>query len=119
MAKPPLSLVGPRGTDDQPPRPLGEHGAQLWRTVLAEYAVDDVAGRELLAQACAGLDRAESLAAEIAADGEILRSRAGPKPNPAIKTELEARSFVVRTLARLGLNFEPVKSTVGRGAAIY
>jgi hypothetical protein len=33
---------------------------------------------------------------------------------PAIKTELEARSFVVRTLARLGLNFEPVKASVGR-----
>ena len=52
-------LVGPRGTDAQPPRQLGEHGMRLWRTVPAEYAVDDCGGREMLAQACAGLDRAE------------------------------------------------------------
>jgi hypothetical protein len=93
---------------------LGEHGARLWPRVLAEYVIDDVAGREMLAQAAAALDRAESLAAQITNDGEILHSRAGPRPNPAIKTELEARSFVVRTLARLGLNFEPTRTTVGR-----
>jgi hypothetical protein len=114
MPKPPLTLVGPGSTDAQPPRPLAEHNMALWRRVLAEFQVDDVAGRELLAQAAAGLDRAENLAAQIATDGEIIHTRAGPKPHPAIRTELEARSFVVRTLTRLGLNFEPVKATVGR-----
>jgi hypothetical protein len=114
MSKPPLSIVSPRGTDDQPPRPLGPAGRALWDRVVAEYVIDDCAGRELLAQAAAALGRVESLAADIAADGEILRTRAGPRPNPAIKTELEARSFVVRTLARLGLNSQPLQATVGR-----
>jgi hypothetical protein len=114
MSKPPLTVVGPRGIGDQPPRQLGSHGIALWRTVLAEYQIDDVGGREMLAQACVGLDRAEGLAAEITADGEIIRSQAGPRAHPAIKEELAARSFVVRTLARLGLNSEPVRATVGR-----
>jgi hypothetical protein len=87
---------------------------QLWRSVLAEYQIDDVGGRELLAQACAGLDRAEGLAAQIAADGEIIRSRAGPRAHPALKEEIACRSFVVRTLTRLGLNSEPVRASVGR-----
>jgi hypothetical protein len=114
MSKSPLSIISPGATDARPPRQLGEHGMQLWRSVLAEYQVDDVAGREMLAQACAGLDRAEGLAAEIAADGGVVRSRAGPRAHPAIKEELAARSFVVRTLARLGLNSQPLQTTVGR-----
>jgi hypothetical protein len=57
---------------------------------------------------------AQPYLAGLRADGEIIRSRAGPRSNPAIKTELEARSFVVRTLQRLGLNFEPTRTTVSR-----
>jgi hypothetical protein len=54
------------------------------------------------------------LAEQIAADGEIVRGRTGPKAHPAINAKIAARSFVVRTLTRLGLNFEPVKASVGR-----
>jgi hypothetical protein len=115
MVKPPLTIVGPRATDDQPPRPLGEHGAQLWRTVLAEYVIEDCAGRELLCQAAQALDRAESLAAEIAADGPVIRTRGGiPRSHPSIRDELAARSFVTKTIQRLGLNFEAVRASVGR-----
>jgi hypothetical protein len=111
--KQPLTLVGSHITDDQPPRPLGEHGMRLWRAVVAEYEISDVAGRELLCLAAQGLDRAEALAAEVAADGMTVRGRAGPKAHPAIKEELAARSFVVRTLGRLGLNFEPLRAGPG------
>jgi hypothetical protein len=65
--KPPLSVVGPASTDQRPPstapkppRKLGEHGARLWRSVTSEYPVEDIGGIELLAQACAALDRAET-----------------------------------------------------------
>jgi hypothetical protein len=36
---------------------------------------------------------------------------AGPRDHPLLKHELAARSFVVRTLQRLGLNMEAVKPT--------
>jgi hypothetical protein len=112
--KQPLALVGPHEADDEPPRALGLHGSRLWRTVLAEYQIDDVAGRELLCLAAQGLDRAEALAAEVAADGMTVRGRTGPRAHPAIKEELAARAFVMRALGRLGLNFEPIRAAPGR-----
>ena len=80
---------------------------------MREYAITDRGGIELLAQACAALDRAESLAEAIAEDGAVIRTRSGPKSHPAAKDELQNRAFVVRTLERLGLNVEAIK-TPGR-----
>ncbi len=104
----------PAATLPQPTRPLGDHGQRLWNQVVSEYDVTDVAGIELLTQACQGVDRAEALAAHIAADGEIVRTRTGIKAHPAIREELACRGFVVRTLQKLGLNYEPVRSGPGR-----
>ena len=114
MAKPPLTLVAPHPTDGSPPRPLGEHGMALWRSVTGEYRVDDAAGIEFLTQACQAADRVERLAEEITADGEIIRTRAGPRAHPGLKDEIALRSFIVRTLERLGLNFESLRPTPGR-----
>ena len=101
-----LSLVA----SNPAPRKFGKHGAALWQTVQREYAISDV---ELLVQACVALDRAELLAAQVERDGVTLRTKSGIKSHPCMKDELAARSFVVRTLQRLGLNWENVKS-VGR-----
>jgi hypothetical protein len=110
----PLSLVSPATTGFSPTRKLGPHGLNLWKSVQAEYAIADCGGRELLAQACEGLDRAEELKACIDADGPVIRTRSGiPRAHPACKDEISARTFVVRTLQKLGLNYEPVK-TPGR-----
>jgi hypothetical protein len=51
---------------------------------------------------------------QIDRDGEVVRHRGGVKEHPALKIELAARSFVVRTLQRLGLNYEPVRAKAGR-----
>ena len=113
--KPPhLTLVAPGSTDAQPARPLGEHGQRLWAKVLAEYDVSDAAGVELLTNACQALDRAEGLAERISVDGEIVRTPQGIKAHPAIREELSCRGFIVRTLQKLGLNFEPVRAGPGR-----
>jgi phage terminase small subunit len=112
----PLPHANPGASSPQPPRSLGEHGMKLWRSVHAEYAVTDIAGMEMLAQACTALDRAEALAAEIAADGSVIRDRERGivKDHPGLKHELANRAFVVRTLSKLGLNFEPLRSERGR-----
>ena len=121
--KPPLRIVGDLGAPGlqgpQPSRPLGKHGAQLWARVLEEYDVSDASGVEMLTQACQTLDRAEALATCIQADGEIVRTPQGIKAHPAIREELSCRGFVVRTLQKLGLNFEPLRAPgrpSGRGA---
>jgi hypothetical protein len=100
----------------QPPRKLGCHGRSLWDRVLGEYRIDDIGGVEMLMQGCAGLDRAESLAERIAIDGDVVLTRNGPKVHPAVKEELAARAFVVRTLQKLGLNYENVRP-IGRPTA--
>jgi len=112
MAK--LKLVKPTpATWQAPSRTLGKHGRSLWDRIQSEYGVEDSGGLEMLQQACAALDRAETLRLEIDRDGEVIRTRGGVKDHPALKHELANRAFVVRTLARLGLNFEAVKP-VGR-----
>jgi Phage terminase, small subunit len=111
---PHLTLVGPDATAPQPSRALGARGQGLWRRVTSEYVVEDAAGVEMLTQLCAALDRAEALSARVAEDGEIVRTPTGIKAHPAIKEELACRGFVVRTLQKLGLNFEPLRAGPGR-----
>jgi hypothetical protein len=90
----------------------------LWRRVYAEYAIDDVGGVELLAQCCATADLVEALSARIAKDGEVIYVKGIPRAHPALKEALSCRSFIVRTLHRLGLNVETIKPVGRPGSAI-
>jgi hypothetical protein len=113
--QPALSVVSPEPTAGSPPRDLGQHGRKLWDEVQAAYGIADRGGIELLAQACAALDRAEALATAIASDGAIVYTRTGvPKSHSGCKDELACRAFVLRTLERLGLNVEALKPGPGR-----
>jgi hypothetical protein len=47
---------------------------------------------------------------KIERDGPVVSTKHGPKDHPLIKHELAARSFVVRSLHRLGLDVEPIRS---------
>ena len=75
--KPPLRLVDALDANPvQPPSTLGEAGRRLWNEVQREFNVEDVCGRELLAQACGAADRVESLRTQIA----IAAKPSGPRP---------------------------------------
>jgi hypothetical protein len=106
---PPLTIVGPGSNFPRPPRQLGSPGLELWTSIQREYFISDPGGIELLCQACTGLDRAEQLAEAIAVEGAVVHTRSGSRPHPAIPSELAARSFVCRTIEKLGLNLEPIK----------
>ena len=93
----------------QPPRKLGKFGLSAWNALQAEFHITDAGGIEVLAQACAAIDRAEALRARIDAEGETIVTRSGLKAHPALTHELGARSFVSRSLSRLGLLDEPLK----------
>jgi hypothetical protein len=112
--KPPLKVVGNQGSSArEPPRPLGEPGKSLWNRVMSAYAITDVGGKELLFQACAAADRVETLRDQINQEGEIIQTRQGLRDHPGLKHEIANRSFVVRTLMRLGLDVQPA-NPVGR-----
>src|SRR5262249_28582854 len=108
--KPPFSIVSSETIGIAPPRPLGPHGTAVWNAVQHEYGIRHRGGIEVLAQACAAVDRAEALAEAIERDGPVIYGRSGvPRSHPSVKDELACRAFVVRSLERLGLNVEAVK----------
>ena len=92
-----------------PIRQLGEPGLDLWTSIQSEYFIEDAAGQEVLMAACSALDRAEALAARIAADGPTIPGPSGPRVHPCIAAETAARMLVVRCLTKLGLLHEPIK----------
>jgi hypothetical protein len=98
------------------PSDLGKHGLELWRSVQAQYSIQDAGGYMMLYQACLAVDRAETCRAQIEADGQIIRGKFGPRDHPLLKHEIAARAFAVRTLARLGLDLEPIRAGPGRPA---
>jgi hypothetical protein len=114
---PPLSLVAPDAKSSvpgpQPPSPLGPAGLQLWRAVHSDFEVSDVAGIELLMHACQMQDRLQELTKAISRDGAVVQGRYGPQTHPALREEISTRSFIVRTLQKLGLNYEAIKP-IGR-----
>jgi hypothetical protein len=111
---PPLTLVGSAVTVLEPPRCLKGPGRSLWDRVQREFRVNDAGGIELLCLAGEALDRAESLARAIERDGEIIRTKTGLKAHPGVREELANRSFVARTLQRLGITLEPLRGSMGR-----
>src|ERR687888_265306 len=86
----------------EPPRKLGDHGRALWDRIMTAYDIADEAGREMLAQACAALDRTEALREQIERDGVTIIVRGAAREHPGLKAELAGRAFVVRTLQKLG-----------------
>jgi hypothetical protein len=108
--KPPLTVVGSASTVPPPPRKLGEHGMDLWNSVQREYGISDIGGIELLCLAAQSLDRAESLSARIAEDGEDHSSQHC--------VTSWARAFIARTLVKLGICTENVKVMGRSGSAV-
>lgn len=93
----------------KPARKLGASGTLLWKSIMAEYEIADAGGQQMLTLACQQLDRAEACREQIDRDGEVVHTKHGPKEHPLLKQELQSRSFVVRTLQRLGLDVEAIK----------
>jgi hypothetical protein len=101
----------------KPPGKLGRTGAKLWRDIVSVYEFDSAASYQTLYEACAAADRAQQLRERIDRDGVVLTTATGVlKDHPALRHELASRAFVVRSLARLGLDLEPVRPQPGRPA---
>jgi hypothetical protein len=115
--KPALTVVGSPSSGVQPPRKLGRHGTSLWNAVQREFRVNDRGGIELLAQACGSVDRLEAITARIDADGEVISTRTGLRSHPLIKEETALRALICRTLEKLGITQEQIK-TPGRPGGI-
>jgi phage terminase small subunit len=113
---PKLAVVdAPLGRSSPPPPAfLGPVGIDLWNDIVSAYEFGDRAALETLAQACAAADRAERCREQIDRDGELVKTARSVRDHPLIKYEIQARAFLCRTLARLGLDLEPLRDRPGR-----
>jgi hypothetical protein len=115
--KPSLTLVDPQQTAIatlvSPPANLNKTGRTLWQSIMSEYDIRDSGGMQMLLQICEAADRVAEFSAVIKRDGVVVRTKSGPRDHPLLKHEQAARSFVVRSLQRLGLDVEPIKA-IGR-----
>ena len=111
--QPQLSVASPLESIPAPPIKFGNAGLNLWNRIQREYGISDAGGVELLCQICSAADTVELLSEQIAVDGTVIQTRTGPRAHPAIRDQLNHRSFITRTMSKLGLNVEPVK-TMGR-----
>jgi hypothetical protein len=87
--KPPLNVVAPPPT---PPPELGKAGRELWTTLTENYALDDVAGLEMLKLGCLALDRAEALRTRINETGEMVEINGMMRDNPLLRHEAVSRA---------------------------
>jgi hypothetical protein len=115
MKKPVLTVIRSDGKPASTPPILGKSGAKLWQSIQSEYRIDDAGGRAILLQICLTLDRADECAEALDGDGVMIRTKSGGlRDHPLLKLELASRSFVVKSLHKLGLDIEPSRATTGR-----
>ena len=114
MVKSPKIVAFQPATIPEPLPELGSAGAQLWRTVMGRYRIEE-SHAELLKLACLSADRAESARLEIAKTGQtVIGSTGQPAANPLIAVEGAAQKRVAQFLKQLGLFDEPKRERPGR-----
>src|SRR5262245_32757709 len=97
-----------------PPANLGKSGASTWRSIMSAYEIRDAGGIELLGQLCGALDDLAATSKTIAHDGLMVRTgNGGVREHPLLRHQISLRSFISRTIQRLGLDVEAIKP-VGR-----
>jgi hypothetical protein len=111
--KPSLSVVNLVRKVPEPPPELGEHGKNLWTSVMQQYDITDAGGWETLKQACLACQRAERCRQIIDQQGEVLMIRGQIRSHPLLRDEIQNRAFVIKAIQRLGLDLEPMKA-IGR-----
>ena len=115
--KPPLKLIGPDATIPEPPRALGPAGMQLWQRIQTEFSIRDAGGVELLTLAAQALDRAESLSAAIATEGETIVTKSGIRSHPALRDELQNVNILSRFFCKRSTSFDATSLLTAQSAS--
>jgi len=85
------------------PAELRTSGRKLWRSVQAEYALEEHE-RALLLEMCRTVDSLDHLAAVVAAEGELVTTRLGEqKAHPALVESRQLKVAFARLSAALRL----------------
>ena len=101
----------------KPPKQLSREAKRLWRSLQAEYSIEDAAGLDLLSDYCAFFDRRAEARAILREQGITVTDRFGVVQNhPCCRTERDASAAMGRILKSLNLDIEPLHDKPGRPA---
>jgi len=110
--KPGLRVVPPEDGLGVPAH-LSDAGRSLWRSIVADYKINDAGGLALLGQACEAADRVAECRALIAEQGAVVRSNGAVRAHPLLAAERDARAAMLRAIRYMNLDVEPLQA-VGR-----
>jgi len=97
------------------PRALSPAAKRLWRGLVEEYALDDVAALAILTAGLEAFDRAAAAKALLDVDGPTVTDRWGQrKVHPAAGVERDSRAAFLGALKQLNLDLEPLRDAPGR-----
>lgn len=100
---------------NRPPGHLSKEAKKIWKQLIAEYSIDDVAGLKILRVALESFDRAQSAREAIDRDGMTVIDKAGQvKPHPLLPIERDSRAAFLAGLKALNLDLEPLRDRPGR-----
>lgn len=97
------------------PSHLSKAAQGIFKGLVGEYGINDIAGLRILQAACESWDRATKARKEIDRTGMTVVDKAGQlKPHPLLTTERDNRAAFLQALKSLNLDLEPLKAGPGR-----
>ena len=99
----------------RPPRGLEKAGRQLWRSIQAEYAIDDAAGLAFLHSACHAEDDIIRWRGLVAKEGDTIPVLDKPPVAHPLLPQIRGAEQIKRQALRgLNLDIEPLRDKPGR-----
>jgi hypothetical protein len=97
------------------PAHLGSEGALFWREMIGDHDITTTGRMAVLTRAAECVDRLAAAQADIAKNGLIVITAAGPRANPATKLEREARDGFLRAMHALQIGADERSAQRGPG----
>jgi P27 family predicted phage terminase small subunit len=97
------------------PNHLSKEAKKIWREIVAEYAIDDIAGLKILRVGLEAFDRAQAARVTIDREGmTVLDKFNQTKSHPLLPIERDSRAAFLSGLKALNLDIEPLNPGPGR-----
>ena len=98
-----------------PPKHLSAESKKVWKAIVEEYQISDVAGLRILRVALEAFDRSQKCRLSIDKIGLLIKDKFGqPKPHPLLPIERDNRAAFLAGLKALNLDLEPLRDRPGR-----
>jgi len=100
----------------RPPTHLSSEAKEIWRGIVKEYSITDMAGLRILRIALESFDRAQAARVQIDREGmTVIDKFKQTKSHPLLPIERDSRAAFLQGIKSLNLDLEPLKD-IGRPA---